>query len=654
LLLVLVVSVILIAAAIVAWRFFSDRPSTKHLLLFEDVTSSSGIAYAGMTCGSAWGDFDGDGMPDLYLTNHLNPPQLYRNLGKGRFENVTDKWFPSLKPSVDKHGAAWADVDNDGRPDLVQLAGAVRGVGSEPKLLFTNRGDRFDEVAEALGVSNPLGRTRMPLWLDLDRDGKLDLIQGAEARFDAETPPFVFMQRNGKFEASNDVVAFASRSPLFCIITELTNGSSPDLVCRIEAKHKALQIFSTARLPLQERELLPQTAFEDVAAGDFDNDGNIDLFLARKSPAPKVSLARVSGSELMTDLLIDGSNVGKQVGFRFRSAGKTSFRVQSANPSYPLSATQIFLGSGGKHPGGMEFGLAPGDDAIKGRADYQPGAAEGLYIGVTPPDEWHVLLSASHESIASGKPKYQEVQIDLVSTGSISELKAIGDPPAPEEAPARLFMNHGGKLIDESEKRHVNQRLVSAVSAVAGDFNNDMYLDLFVVASREIGKDENLLMLNRGDGKFDVVADAGGAAGDLTGVGDSVTTVDFDGDGCLDLLVASGGSMGRNFGLPSERGSYHLYRNRCSNGNHWIEIDLEGTKSNRDGIGARVEVTAAGVKQVRIQDGGIHDLAQNHARLHFGLAKSARADTISIRWPSGTIQELKDVAADRVLRIKEP
>jgi hypothetical protein len=652
LLFLLVLSVVLVASVSFAWRILRERLPEKHQSLFEDVTASSGITYTGMTHGAAWGDFDGDGLPDLYLTNHLNAPKLYRNLGKGQFEDVTGKWLPSLSPSMDKHGAAWADVDNDGRLDLVQLAGAERGVGSEPKRLFMNRGDRFEDVAEALGVANPFGRTRMPLWFDFDRDGKLDLLQGADARFDDRKPPFAFVQRNGRFVESTEVVTFASRTVPFCIITELSKSGTPDLVCRISGKGKTAQIFSTARLPLRELDPLPATAFEDAAAGDFDNDGYFDLFLARKNPAPKVGLAKPSGNEIVADLMIDVTNVGKQMGFGFRSSGKVTFRIAPANPAYPLSAAQIHVGSDGAHPGAMAFTLAPGE-TIRGLAAYKPGVADGLYIAFTPPEQWQVLLSAPSQSIG-GNAKYQEVAVNITSTDTITELKVIGDPSAPEEAPARLFMNHEGKLVEESDKRRVNTRAVSGVNVVAGDFNNDMHLDLFIVASGDIGKQENLLLLNRGGGTFDVVAGAGGAAGDLTGVGDSVTTADFDGDGCLDLLVATGGSMGRSLGLPSERGGYRLYRNLCNSGNHWLEIDLEGTKSNRDGIGARVEVTAGGIAQVRIQDGGIHHRGQNHSRLHFGLATNSRVDRVTVRWPNGTIQELKDIPADRLLRIREP
>ena len=109
-----------------------------------------------MTHGAAWGDFDGDGLPDLYVTNHLNNAQLFRNLGKGRFADVTKDYFAPGDLGGDKHGAAWADVDNDGRLDLVQLTGAGQGVGSEPKRLFMNRGTKFEDVADGHGCCQSL------------------------------------------------------------------------------------------------------------------------------------------------------------------------------------------------------------------------------------------------------------------------------------------------------------------------------------------------------------------------------------------------------------------------------------------------------------------------------------------------------------------
>lgn len=621
-----------------------SRPERTEIL-FEDATLSSGLAsYVGMTYGAAWGDFDGDGLPDLYVTNHLNGAKLFRNLGGGRFEDVTKQWFSPQDLGGDKHGAAWADFDNDGRLDLVQLMGAERGVGAEAKRLFVNRGTRFEDIAEAAGVANPLSRTRMPLWVDVDGDGRLDLFHGAEARFDDSRLPFVFLQRNGTFDASPQAAAFGSQSAPFCVLTSLTDGGTPQLVCRVPQKGKTAQVFSTGRLPMPEHGLLPATAFEDIAAGDFDNDGLVDLYLARKNPAPPVSFGRPAANELIADTWIGGKSAGEALRFSFRSAGRLDWRVAPAFPGDAVTAEAIHVGERGAHPPALEFVLPP---ELKGMPSFEPGARAAVYIGTGGSDEWQVGVTGP------GGAPYQQIAIQVRSSEPITDVKALGGGDASEEAPARLFMNRGGRLVEESEKRGLNARLVSAVNAVAGDFDNDMHLDLFVLASGDIGKRENLLLLNRGDGRFDVVAGAGGAAGGTAGVGDSVTTADFDRDGFLDLLVATGGSMGRSMGLPSEAGGYRLYRN-LGNGNHWLAIDLEGTKSNRDGIGARVQVTAGGITQVRIQDGGVHHRGQNHARLHFGLAGNTKVDKVEIRWPSGTLQQLEAVEVDRVLRVREP
>ena len=618
--------------------------------LFKDVTESAGLGvYVGMTHGAAWGDFDGDGLPDLYVTNHLNEPLLFRNLGGGKFSDVTRQFFAPEHLKGDKHGAAWADFDNDGRLDLVQLTGAIRGLGAEPKRLFRNLGERFADVAEPMGVLNPEGRTRMPLWLDLDGDGKLDLLQGHEARFDDKTPPFVFVQGKERFEPADQALKLASRSAPFCVLADLTGDDKPELVCRLEGPRTAVQVFDMAGLPAKSLDLLPQTGFEDIAAADFDNDGRIDVFLARKNAPGPLAFGRPSDKQVVASVSIDKNNADLPMGFSFRAKGALQIRVAAANPSDAITPERIHLGAKGAHPAGLSFEVSPAIGAVAAPA---PGSQTGVYVGFTEPDKWEVRITASREALASGKSKYQEVQLGITSPEAIVKLEPVGETKV-EEAPARLFMNRDGKLLEESDKRGVNKRLVAGMNVVAGDFNNDMYVDLFVLASGDIGQQENLLLLNDGKGHFQVVKAAGGAAGSLSGVGDSVTAVDFDGDGFLDLFIANGGSMGRSLGVPSDEGGYRLYRN-VGNGNHWIEIDLEGTRSNRDGIGTIVRVSAGGVTQMRLQDGGVHNRSQNHARLHFGLAKHALIDKISVHWPSGVVHELHGVKVNQVLRIKEP
>jgi hypothetical protein len=623
----------------------------KDITVFEDITARSGLgAYEGMTHGVAWGDYDNDGQPDLYVTNHLQQAMLLRNVGGGRFADVTAEVMKPNDLGGDKHGAAWADFNNDGQLDLAQLTGAIRGVGVEPKRLFVNEGGKLVERGAQLGVDNPPGRTRMPLWLDIDQDGKLDLFQGAEARFDDLTPPFLFAQQDGRFADATPRLKPDSRSAPFCVLTALDDDRYPEVVCRLHGKNnRPVQVFDTRTTPARTLDLLPSTAFEDVVAGDFDNDGRIDLFLARKNPGGRVALARGGESMLTAQIELSPKNIKEPTAFRFNTAGaiKVTLAGQNADNLVP---TDVKVGEQGTSPASLNFELAA--DAARGLPKPSGGDRTDVLIGSPEPEHWQIEFH-SQPGVFGGKAKPHYFTIRIHSTAPIEDVEALGDGAKDETAPARLFMNRGGKLVEEGDKRGVNAIPITAVNAVAGDFDNDMDLDIFVLGSSDAGKTANLLLLNKGKGEFEVVRHAGGASGWLVGVGDSVTTADVDGDGFLDLLTASGGSMGRSLGLPSDNGRYQLFRN-VGNGNHWIKIDLEGTHSNRDGIGAVVRLATGGVTQMRMQDGGVHERSQNHSRLHFGLAKQAQVDKITVHWPSGVVQELLGVKANQVLRIKEP
>jgi len=136
---------------------------------------------------------------------------------------------------------------------------------------------------------------------------------------------------------------------------------------------------------------------------------------------------------------------------------------------------------------------------------------------------------------------------------------------------------------------------------------------------------------------------------DGVGTADSVVTADYDVDGDIDLFVTNG----LNNEPPGTGGPVKLFRNTAStNGNHWIELDLQGTVSNRDAIGARVIVTAGGIAQLREQNGGYHRWSQDYDRIHVGLANNTTAD-VRIEWPSGEVDTHLDLTADRIYRIIE-
>lgn len=185
------------------------------------------------------------------------------------------------------------------------------------------------------------------------------------------------------------------------------------------------------------------------------------------------------------------------------------------------------------------------------------------------------------------------------------------------------------------------------------DYDNDGYEDLYVVSgwidTDDINRKDqpNLLFHNNsGDGTFTDVSSISGAAD--WGIGRGVAYADFNGDGCLDLYLT-------NMGRSAQDGEQaRLFQNSCTWANNWLTIKTVGTDSNRDGIGARIKLTAGGNTQIREVAAGSSNKSQNMLPVHFGLGKSEIVDSIQIHWPSGKLQTLSNVAPNQVLIITEP
>ena len=116
---------------------------------------------------------------------------------------------------------------------------------------------------------------------------------------------------------------------------------------------------------------------------------------------------------------------------------------------------------------------------------------------------------------------------------------------------------------------------------------------------------------------------------------------DFNHDGKLDVVVTA-------LSAPAE-----IWINDSPNTNHWLELALQGTKSNRDGIGAKIKVTAAGQTQFNHASTAAGYASSSAGPVHFGLGAAKTVDEVEIRWPSGTRQVLNNVQADQILKVKE-
>jgi hypothetical protein len=166
------------------------------------------------------------------------------------------------------------------------------------------------------------------------------------------------------------------------------------------------------------------------------------------------------------------------------------------------------------------------------------------------------------------------------------------------------------------------------------------------------GWESNNLLRNEGLGedgvpRFSDVALAHGAirAGDARGV----AAADFDNDGDLDLAINH--NPGDNDIVERRKAAF--LRNRIGETRSWLAVELRGTRSNRDGVGAMVTVEAAGESQLRLRTAGSSFASQQSERLYFGLGEHSRVGRLTVRWPSGLVDEFTDLEARRLVRITE-
>ena len=175
------------------------------------------------------------------------------------------------------------------------------------------------------------------------------------------------------------------------------------------------------------------------------------------------------------------------------------------------------------------------------------------------------------------------------------------------------------------------------------DFDNDGLLDVLIFHGGLIHliPQEHTLFRGLGNDKFEDVSRQAGSVLSTRTVARGACFADYDNDGKVDAFLVNLGAKGT------------LVHNVSTNTGHWLAIRLRGTKSNRDGIGAKVEVFASDKHwmQERVADSGY--LSQNEERLHFGLGPAPSVDKILVHWPSGREQTLEKQAVDRVLVITE-
>jgi hypothetical protein len=620
---------------------FAFLPDAAAQIAFEDVSIAAGFGGTGSeSWGAAWGDLDGDHYPDLFCGNHRVRASLHRNNRDGTFTNVSDLVDLSRTPGwtggradVDTHGAGWVDIDNDGDDDLYE------SVSSSDDNLYINDGGYLTNRNLAYGL-DLLGHhaTRQNLFLDFNGDGLLDLASIAlhDSAFAPQLP-------NGRFGHGPgvEIPISCSEEAQWAHLADVHPTPGLELLCapRTELYPKSVNAFANGEVVDVTAGFPRYGPVNDAVTLDFNRDLRPDIFMVR-GPERR-SDAYQSAPDRFETQFVTAPKRTKSVRFKSTGVLTVTASLREGHGDDPQGLPEfIDIGAGAWSPDVLTFNLSPADSRNAGIQTGSPGINVGYLAGTR---EW---------LITQGNDDYSYSYLQVKSTAAITNIRFTGSSATDIGQTPILLENTTDRFVQVSAAG-LNVAL-RCQSAVAGDFDNDMDEDLFLACTGGSYNLPNRLFVNEGNGTFTEMPSAAGAAGkvgaavaDQAGTSESVVMADYDLDGFLDLLVTNGNNMRPLYvGGPKQ-----LFHNR-GNSNHWIELDLVGTTSNRDGQGSLVYVTAGGTTQYREQNGGYHRWSQNFRRLHVGLGQNTSAD-VRVQWPDGSETNYASLASNTMYQVRQ-
>ena len=512
--------------------------------------------------------------------------------------NVSGEGNADYIIEVNGNGAGFFDYDDDGDVDLLVTNGSTleryREGGDPLATLYENADGIFRDVTAASGLNDTVWAFGVCV-ADYDNDGRSDVYLTAWG------PNKLYRNLgNGRFEETGESAGVADAG------------------------------WGT-----------------NCAFGDYDRDGDVDLYVANYLTFDEDAIPRRGdpGNELYLgelEVMIGPLSLPGESDALYRNDGDGAF-------------TDVTAASGIDDPGHFGFGVQFSDFDNDGWPD--------IYVANDSTE--NLMFRNDRDGTFSEIGLISGTSVSLMGYAQAGMGLAVADYDGNgyfdifvtnfSQDTNTLYRNLGDMLFTDATAASATgapSRLHLGWGAGFADLDNDGWVDLFVanghvypnIGALDLGVrhlQPKEIYRNLGDGRFEEITAE--RTGDL-GVPKSArgaAFADYDNDGDIDVIV-----INMNEG-PS------LYRNEGGNRNHWIGFRLAGVTSNRDAIGARIEIEAGGRTQAaEVRSGGSY-LSHNDTRVHFGLGDIDTVDRIRVRWPNGESEELDGVDGGRYWLVRE-
>ncbi len=512
-----------------------------------------------------------------------------------------------------------------------------------PEKLFESEydiGDFADVAAsEGLTITGHAGGVCVE---DFDGDGLLDLMVSSSGPHDQ----LRFFHSNGDGTFSDRTVQaglIGETGGLNLVCADYNNDGRPDVVVLRGGWWRKFGDYPLSLLRnegngrfadvTEEAGMLSPHPTQTAAWADFDNDGWLDLYVGHESaeddPHPSQLFRNNHDGTFSEVAALNGlADMGYVKGVAwgdFNKDGRPDLYV-----SIKGKPNRLFRNDRPRdpnHPGAWRF-----TDVTTKAHVAEPKESFATWFFDYDNDGWPDIFVAGYA---------------MRSPHDISNFEMGKSHQA--ETPRLYHNNHDGTFTDVSAKVHLD-RAILPMGASFGDLDNDGWLDVYLGTGDPAYESllPNRMFRNEGGTRFEDVTTSGGFGNLQKGHG--VAFADLGNTGHEDVFELMGGAF------PGDTYESVLYRNPAKDGNHWITLDLEGVKTNRSAIGARITITLDAPAKRRIYRtvGYGSSFGGNPLRQHIGLGKATRIEAIEVYWPtSRTTQRFKDVPVDQAVHLRE-